>query len=133
MPVGHNVHMRNFLKIDKHIWISQCWLREENTHYLLYGYWMFFHLNKLESHSPKDAKWQVWLKLVQWFLRRSFLNFVNFFYYFVIISPWKRAGPFIWTNLSPLNQRTHCTKFCSNNQGVRSTTITQPQIKLLFH
>ena len=29
------------------------------------------HLNKLESPSAKDALCQVWLKLVQWFLRRS--------------------------------------------------------------
>ena len=26
-----------------------------------------FHLNKLESPSPKDALCQVWLKLAQWF------------------------------------------------------------------
>ena len=37
------------------------------------------HLNKLESHSPKDALCQVWLKLAQWFWRRRFLNFVNVF------------------------------------------------------
>ena len=35
------------------------------------------HLNKFESSSPKDALCQVWLKLVQLFLRRRFLNFVN--------------------------------------------------------
>ena len=29
------------------------------------------HLNKLESPSPKDTLCQVWLKLAQWFLRRS--------------------------------------------------------------
>ena len=29
-----------------------------------------FHLNKLESPSPKDALCQVWLKLAQWFWRR---------------------------------------------------------------
>ena len=28
------------------------------------------HFNKLESRSPKDAFWQVWLKLAQWFWRR---------------------------------------------------------------
>ena len=39
---------------------------------------MDLHLNKLESSSPKDALWQVWLKLVQWFLRR-FLNIINVF------------------------------------------------------
>ena len=35
------------------------------------------HLNKLESPSPKDALWQVWLKLTWWFWGRRFLNFVN--------------------------------------------------------
>ena len=29
------------------------------------------HLNKFESPSPKDALCEVWLKLAQWFLRRS--------------------------------------------------------------
>ena len=29
----------------------------------------------------------------------------------VIISPWKRAGPFIWTNLNPLHLRMLCAKF----------------------
>ena len=28
------------------------------------------HLNKLESPSPKDALYKVWLKLAQWFWRR---------------------------------------------------------------
>ena len=29
------------------------------------------HLNKLESSSLKDALWQIWLKLVQWFWKRK--------------------------------------------------------------
>ena len=29
------------------------------------------HLNKLESHLPMDVLYQVWLKLAQWFWRRS--------------------------------------------------------------
>ena len=37
------------------------------------------HLNKLESPSPKDALWQVWLKMAKWFWRRRFLDFVNVF------------------------------------------------------
>ena len=37
------------------------------------------HLNEHESPSSKDALWQVWLKLAQWFLRRRFLYFVNMF------------------------------------------------------
>ena len=53
------------------------------------------HLNKLESSSPKDALCQVRLKLSHWFWSRRFFLFVNVFCYFVIISPWKTAGPFI--------------------------------------
>mgnify|MGYP003691611305 CR=1 FL=1 len=34
-----------------------------------------------------------------------------YFHYFVIISPWKRAGPFIWTNLNPLHPRMLCAKY----------------------
>ena len=51
------------------------------------------HLKKehLEFTSPKDALCQVWLKLAQWFWRRSF-KFWFFFRYFVIISPWKKGG-----------------------------------------
>ena len=29
----------------------------------------------------------------------------------VIIPPWKRAGPFIWTNLNPIHPRILCAKF----------------------
>ena len=120
---------------------------------------MVLHLNKLE-----DALWQVWLKVVQWFMRRDFFhissmyfrNFViisilekngalhlnklessspkmpcakfgwnwssgswkedfkilsMYFCYVIIISPWKRAEPFIWTNLGPLHPRMHWVKF----------------------
>mgnify|MGYP003685984603 CR=1 FL=1 len=34
-----------------------------------------------------------------------------YFCYFVIISPWKKAGPYVCTNLNPLHQRMHCIKF----------------------
>ena len=32
------------------------------------------------------------------------------FHHFIIIFPWKRAGPFIWTNLSPLHSKMLCAK-----------------------
>ena len=38
--------------------------------YLPFGKGVALHLNKLESPSPKDTLWQVWLKLDQWFWRR---------------------------------------------------------------
>ena len=34
-----------------------------------------------------------------------------YFCYFVIISPWKRVGPFIWINLNPYHTRMLCAKF----------------------
>ena len=34
------------------------------------------HMNKLESPSPKNALWQVWLKVAQWFWRRFFFLIV---------------------------------------------------------
>ena len=85
---------------------------EQFRNYLNLEKYRALHLNKLESPSPKDALCQVWLKLAQLFWRRSFFfKFVNNFRYFVIISPWKRAGPFIWTNLNPLHSRMLCDKF----------------------
>ena len=72
---------------------------------------MVLYLNTLESPSSKDALYQVWLKLAQWFWWRGLLNFVEYFCYFVIISPWKRVGPFFWTNLNPLHPRVLCAKF----------------------
>ena len=39
------------------------------------------------------------------------LKFSMHFRYFVIISPWKRAGPFIWTNQNPLHLKMNCAKF----------------------
>ena len=40
---------------------------------------MVLNLNKLESPSPKDALSQVWLKLAQWFRRKSFFKYFNVF------------------------------------------------------
>ena len=51
-------------------------------------------LNNLESPSPKDALWQVWLKLAQWFWRRQSLNFVKVYLLFCKLFPrGKGQGP----------------------------------------
>ena len=34
-----------------------------------------------------------------------------YFRYFVIVCPWKNAGPFIWTNLNHLHPKMHWAKF----------------------
>ena len=47
-------------------------------------------------------------------IRHNHMNLLissMYFCYFVIITPWKRAGPFIWTNLNPLYSRMLCAKF----------------------
>ena len=50
------------------------------------------HFNKIDSPSPKDALCQVWLKLVHWFWRRKFLNFVNVFSLFRNYLPMENGG-----------------------------------------
>ena len=54
------------------------------------------------------------MKLTKWSWRRRFffLNNVNvYFRYFLIISPLKRAGRFIWTHSNSLHSRMLCAKF----------------------
>ena len=93
------------VQINKHIWLSWCWLREEKTHYLHYGNWMVFRLNKLESLSPKDALCQICLKLAQRFWRR-FLNFVNVFSLFRNYLPLEKVeiGPVVLEKKSKIEQ-----------------------------
>ena len=87
---------------------------------------MYFHYSLLsafgEGRGPSFE--QTWLpfnqacivpslsKLVQWFWRRRFFKISSmYFQYFVIIFPWKKTGPFVWTNLNPLHPRMLCAKF----------------------
>ena len=49
---------------------------------------------------------KTWIIFTQECVVQSFLGFFS-----VIISPLKRAGPFIWMNMSPFHQRMLCTKF----------------------
>ena len=64
-----------WLKLAQRLWIKiikfcQCIFAISKLSPL--GKGRAFHLNKLESPSPKDALCQVWLKSTQWFLRRIF-------------------------------------------------------------
>ena len=61
---------------------------------------------------PFTQGYQIWLKLVRWFWRRRFFKISSmYFHYFVIFSPWKKAWPFIWTELNPTYPRMICAKF----------------------
>ena len=64
---------------------------------------MDLHLNKLESPSPKDALKQIWLKLVQWFLRR-FLNFKNVFLLFRNYLPLEKGEALHLNKLTPFSK-----------------------------
>ena len=69
-------------------------------YYLLLEKGGAFYLDKFESTSPKDVLCQVWLKLSQWFWKRTLLKFRCF----LIISHWKRAWTFNWTKLNLFTQ-----------------------------
>ena len=43
--------------------------------------------------------------------KKIFLISFMYFRNFVTVSPWKKTGPLIWTNLNPLHQRMLCGKF----------------------
>ena len=45
------------------------------------------------------------------FGEEDFLISSMYFRYFAIISPWRRLGPFIWTNLNPHHPRMLCAGF----------------------
>ena len=72
---------------------------------------MVLHLTKLESLSFKDACAKIGWNWLSGSEEEDFLISSMYFLYFVIISPWKRAGPFIWINLNPLHPRMLCAKF----------------------
>ena len=72
---------------------------------------MVLHLKKLECLSSKDACAKIGWNWASGSGEEDFLILSMYFLYFVIISPWKRAGPFIWTNLNPLHPRMLCAKF----------------------
>ena len=77
------------------------------------------HLKKLESPSPKDALFQVWLKLAQLFRRRRFFKISSFFPPpFLNYLPVEKVGPFIWTNVNSLQPRMVCAKFGYNGSVV---------------
>ena len=67
------------------------------------------HLNELEFPSHKDVLCQVWLKLVQWFWRRRFFNFVNVFSLLRNYLPFEKGGALHLNKLeSPLPKDALC-------------------------
>ena len=69
------------------------------------------HFNKLKFPSPKDALCQVWLKLIQWFLRRRFCYIVNVFLLFDNYLPLEKGGALHLNKLEFPLPRVLCAKF----------------------
>ena len=79
------------------------------------------HLKKLRSPSLSFAKFD-W----NWPSgsgEEDFLISSIYFHYFVIISPWQRAVPFIWTNLNPLHSRMFCASLVDSGRVVLETKM----------
>ena len=68
-------------------------------------------LNKLDSYHPRMLCAKFGWNWISGSGEEDFLISSVYFHNFIIISPWKRAGPFIWTNLNPLHLRMLCAKF----------------------
>ena len=73
----------------------------------------FFLVPSLEMKTLNSSMYFAWpvSSLAHWFCRRRFLNV--YFRYIAIISSWRRACLFIWTNLNSIYQRLACAKFGS--------------------
>ena len=71
---------------------------------------MFLHCKKLNHLYP----WMICTKFAwNWpngSGEKDFKFLTMYIPYFVIIFPWKRVGPFIWTNLNSLHPRKLCVK-----------------------
>ena len=80
-------------------WPSGSWEEEFKISSMYFCYLVIILLGKgqgplfekIESPSPKDGLYQVWLKLAQWFWRR-FFNFVNVFLLFGNNLPLEKGG-----------------------------------------
>ena len=69
------------------------------------------HLKRLKIPLTRNALCHVWLKWPCGSAEDFWKMLSMYFRYFFIISPLKRAWPFIWTNVNPLYPSMLCAKF----------------------
>ena len=84
------------------------------------GTFIWINLNPLHPRMLCAKFGQKWLSGSG---EQNFLISSKYFLHFMIISPLKRTGPFIWTNLNPLHPRMHCVKFGQNGSVVLEKKI----------
>ena len=111
-PMGHIAHLRKqFKSINTNDYIITLIKRRKKNIINFIIIYCFFIWRNLNPPHPRmlcakiDWNWLIGSG------EENFLIMSMYFRYFVIISLWKRAGPFIWTNLNPLHPRMHCDKF----------------------
>ena len=115
-PMGHIAHLRKQIKsINTNSYIITLIKRRKNNIINFMRIYCFFIWRILNPPHPRMHPRMLCAKIGwNWFSgsgEEDFLISSMYFHYFVIISPWKRAGPFIWTNLNPLYPRMLCAKF----------------------
>ena len=111
--MGHIAHLRKqFKSINTYNYIITLIKRRKNTIIIILMRikWFFFEQNWIPFTQGCFVPSLVEIGSVVLEKKISLIS-TMYFHYFVIISPWKRAGPFIWTNLYPLHPRMLCAKF----------------------
>ena len=111
-PMGHIAHLRKqFKSINTYDYIiTLIKRRKKNIIDFKRIYWFSIWTN-LNPLPPRMLCAKFGWNWPSGSGEEDFLISSMYFHYFVIISPWKRAGPFMWINLNPLHPRMHCAKF----------------------
>ena len=110
--MGHIAHLRKQFKSINIYDISWRWLREVKKTVLTL--WEFIGSSFEETWIPFTQRCFVprLVEIGSVVLEKRILKFCQcIFRYFVIISSWKKAGPFFWTNLNPIQPKMLCAKY----------------------
>ena len=108
-PIRHIAHLRKqFKSINTYDYSLTLIKRKKNTFMRINWFFIWRNLNPFHPRMFCAKFGGNWLCGSG---EEDFLISSMYFRYFVIISPCKRAGPFIWTNLNPLYPRMLCAKF----------------------
>ena len=99
IPFIQECFVPSWLKLAQ--WFWRRGLNEISSMYFRY----FIMISPWKGWDPSFE--QTWIPFTQGcfvpslveFGKRRFLNFINLFSLFLIMSPWKRTGPFFWTKL----------------------------------
>ena len=122
--MGHIAHQRKqFKSINTNDYIiTLIKRRRKNVINFMRVYWFFIWTNLNPLH-PRMLCANFGWNWTSGSGEEDFKISSMYFCYFIIISPWKRAGPFIWTNLKPLHPRMLCAKFGYNRSVVLEKKI----------